>query len=152
MKDDPSPYYSVGLAKDDNLFEWSITLFGPAGTLYEGGMFQATMKFPSNYPFAPPELKFDSHVWHPNVYTNGLVCISILHQPSADPSGYEDVRDRWNPAQTVDSILVSVLSMLSDPNDESPANVDAAIQWRTDRKKFELEARRCAEKTLMFED
>lgn len=70
-------------------------------------------------------------MWHPNVHTNGSVCVSILHEPGDDTFGYEQAGERWSPVQTVESILISVISMLADPNDESPANIDAAKQYRT---------------------
>lgn len=58
---------------------------------------------------------------------NGDVCISILHEPGEDKWGYEKPEERWLPVHTVETILLSVISMLADPNDESPANVDAAV-------------------------
>jgi hypothetical protein len=58
---------------------------------------------------------------------DGVVCISILHEPGDDKYGYETASERWLPVHTVETILVSVISMISDPNDESPANVDAAV-------------------------
>jgi len=58
---------------------------------------------------------------------NGEVCISILHEPGDDKYGYEKASERWLPVHTVETILISVISMLADPNDESPANVDAAV-------------------------
>jgi len=57
----------------------------------------------------------------------GDVCISILHDPGEDKFGYERPEERWLPVHTVETIMVSVISMLADPNDESPANIDAAV-------------------------
>jgi ubiquitin-conjugating enzyme E2 G1 len=57
----------------------------------------------------------------------GLVCISILHEPGDDKWGYEKASERWLPVHTVETIIISVISMLAEPNDESPANVDAGI-------------------------
>ena len=62
-----------------------------------------------------------------SVEKNGDVCISILHEPGEDKWGYEKPEERWLPIHTVETILISVISMLADPNDESPANVDAAV-------------------------
>ena len=61
------------------------------------------------------------------VHKDGEVCISILHEPGEDKYGYEKASERWLPIHTVETILMSVISMISDPNDESPANVDAAV-------------------------
>ncbi|KAF3813428.1 hypothetical protein GH733_018581 [Mirounga leonina] len=57
---------------------------------------------------------------------NGDVCISILHEPGEDKYGYEKPEERWLPIHTVETIMISVISMLADPNGDSPANVDAA--------------------------
>ncbi|KAJ0962362.1 hypothetical protein J5N97_030190 [Dioscorea zingiberensis] len=61
------------------------------------------------------------------VYPDGRVCISILHAPGDDPNGYELASERWTPVHTVESIVLSIISMLSSPNDESPANIEAAV-------------------------
>ncbi|ONL99406.1 ubiquitin carrier protein 7 [Zea mays] len=59
------------------------------------------MSFPQNYPNSPPSVRFTSEMWHPNVYPDGWVCISILHPPSEDPNGYELASERWTPVHTL---------------------------------------------------
>ncbi|RHZ77010.1 hypothetical protein Glove_186g135 [Diversispora epigaea] len=126
----PVEGFSAGLVDNDNIYEWEIMIIGPPETLYEGGFFKARMTFPKEYPLLPPKLRFVSEMWHPNVYPDGEVCISILHPPGEDKYGYEDAGERWMPVHTVETILLSVISMLSSPNDESPANIEAAKEWR----------------------
>ena len=63
------------------------------------------------------------------VAKNGDVCVSILHEPGEDKFGYEKPEERWLPIHTVETIMISVISMLADPNSDSPANVDAAVSW-----------------------
>ena len=75
------------------------------------------------------------------VYPSGLVCISILHPPGDDPNHYEHASERWSPIQSVEKILISVMSMLAEPNDESPANVEAAKMWRERRDEYENKVR-----------
>lgn len=75
------------------------------------------------------------------VYPTGLVCISILHAPGDDPNHYEQASERWSPIQSVEKILISVMSMLAEPNDESPANIEAAKMWRERRPEFEKRVR-----------
>lgn len=142
-------------------------------------MFPAELKFPKDYPLAPPSMKFLADMWHPNgtvsprnqatrdlplvakthhttaeekgqsddanllitVYPSGLVCISILHPPGDDPNHYEHASERWSPIQSVEKILISVMSMLAEPNDESPANVEAAKMWRERRDEYEKTVR-----------
>jgi len=85
----------------------------------------------------PPEMTFLTEIWHPNVYEDGRVCISILHPPGEDKFNAQETADeRWRPILGIEAIIISVISMLSDPNDESPANVDAAVMWRNDRREF----------------
>ncbi|OMH85080.1 Ubiquitin-conjugating enzyme E2-18 kDa [Zancudomyces culisetae] len=100
---------------------------GPADTPFEGGVFPAILKFPKDYPLNPPTMRFTCKMFHPNVYENGEVCISILHPPGEDPNMYESSSERWSPVQSVEKILLSVLSMIAEPNDESGANVDASV-------------------------
>jgi hypothetical protein len=77
------------------------------------------------------EIAIESFLYFFTVHENGEVCISILHEPGEDKFGYETASERWLPIHTVESILISVISMITDPNDESPANVDAAVSTKT---------------------
>ncbi|KAL0772705.1 hypothetical protein Bca101_037856 [Brassica carinata] len=157
----PVDGFSAGLVDENNVFQWSVSIMGPPDTLYEGGFFNAIMTFPQDYPNKPPTVKFTSEVWHPNVYSDGKVCISILHPPGDDPNGYELASERWNPVHTnafvslelliksarVESIVLSIISMLSGPNDESPANVEAAKEWRDNRAEFRKKVSRCVRRS-----
>ncbi|KYR02935.1 putative Ligase [Tieghemostelium lacteum] len=142
----PVEGFSAGLVDDSNIYEWQIMIVGPPDTQYEGGLFYATLTFTSEYPVKPPKMKFTTEMWHPNVYKNGDVCISILHE-GEDIYGYEKASERWSPVHTVESILVSVISMLSSPNDESPANIDAAREWRTEKDVFNKKVQRIVRKS-----
>ncbi|AQK94261.1 ubiquitin-conjugating enzyme E2 7 isoform X1 [Zea mays] len=157
----PVDGFSAGLVDDSNVFEWQVTIIGPPDTLYDGGYFNAIMTFPQNYPNSPPSVRFTSGMWHPNVYPDGRVCISILHPPGEDPSGYELASERWTPVHTVESIVLSIISMLSSPNDESPANIEAAMplvsevihdfalqkDWREKRDEFKKKVRQCVRRS-----
>ncbi|XP_065887500.1 ubiquitin-conjugating enzyme E2 G2-like [Dysidea avara] len=138
----------AGPKNEDNFFEWEALITGPEGTPFEDGVFVAELKFPHDYPLSPPKMKFVSEMFHPNVYTDGRVCISILHSPGDDPLGYETSAERWSPVQSVEKILLSVVSMLAEPNDESSANVDASKMWRDNRIQFNKIARTLARKSL----
>ncbi|KAF8890662.1 ubiquitin-conjugating enzyme [Infundibulicybe gibba] len=150
----PVEGFSAGLVDDDNLYEWEILVIGPPDTLYEGGFFKARLSFPHEFPLLPPKMRFVTPMWHPNIYPDGVVCVSILHAPGDDQYGYEDAGERWMPVHTVESILISVISLLSSdtPNLDSPANVDAAKEVRTDieayRKKVRRLVRRSAEEAF----
>ncbi|KAG8913271.1 Ubiquitin-conjugating enzyme E2 15 [Tulasnella sp. 408] len=98
-----------GLVDDDNLLEWEIMIIGPENTLYEGGFFKARLTFPSEYPLLPPKMRFITPMWHPNIYPDGVVCISILHPPGEDQWGYEQASERWLPVHTVETITTLTL-------------------------------------------
>jgi len=146
--EDPVEGFTVELTDESHLFEWRVYMEGPKDTPYEGGVFQLTMKFPSDFPMMPPELRFLSQFWHPNVYENGLVCISILHPPgdhNVEISG-ELPGERWMPTQNVNTILLSVQSLLDSPNYSSPANVDASVEWRNVPELFKKKCQILVEK------
>jgi ubiquitin-protein ligase len=125
---DPNPYYSIEPDEND-MFVWNALLFGPPETIFEGIILKCIFKFNSDYPNKPPEFKFITNFPHPNIYTDGKVCISILHE-GEDKFNYEHISERWNPSHSVNSILMSILTILPTPNFDSPANVDASIMWR----------------------
>lgn len=142
----PSTHYSIGL-QDDNLHTWQILIIGPAGTLHENAIYKAVLKFPKTYPDDPPEFTFQSEMFHPNINTNGIVCISILHKGD-DVYGYEDRNERWLPVRSPDSIIMSIILLLNDPNCESPANIDAARLYVENRKEYNKIVKKLAQKTL----
>jgi len=147
LNKNPVEGFSAGLIDDEDIFRWEVMIIGPPDTLYEGGFFKCHLYFPTEYPLRPPVLKFLTDIWHPNIEKDGKVCISILHEPGDDRFGYEKASERWLPIHTVETILVSVISMLADPNDESPANVDAAKEWRENYQEFRRKVARCVRRS-----
>ncbi|KAI9862874.1 MAG: hypothetical protein M1813_004046 [Trichoglossum hirsutum] len=123
--------------KDDNLFHWNIALIvlNP-DSLYYGGYFKAEMTFPKTYPYSPPDFKFLRPLFHPNIYGDGKLCISILHAPGEDEMSGELAAERWSPAQRVESVLISIISLLDDAEVSSPANVDAGVLLRKDKEAY----------------
>jgi len=133
----PVDGFSVGLQEDD-LYRWNVMIEGPPGTDYEGGFFPCSLEFPKEYPDRPPVMRFlTAGFWHPNVYKDGKVCISILHEAKEDAlNPQEALAEKWRPILGVEAVLLSVISMLNDPNLDSPANVDAAVQYKKDRRSY----------------
>jgi len=147
LNKNPVEGFSAGLIDDNDIYRWEVLLIGPPDTLYEGGFFKAHLYFPKEYPLRPPKMKFITEIWHPNIEKNGDVCISILHEPGDDKWGYEKACERWLPIHTVETIMISVISMLADPNDQSPANVDAAKEWREIFPEFKRKVARCVRRS-----
>jgi ubiquitin-conjugating enzyme E2 R len=78
----------------------------------------------------PTEFKFLRPLYHPNIYPDGRLCISILHTPGNDETSGELASERWSPVQRVETVMLSILSLLDDANSSSPANVDASVMLR----------------------
>ncbi|EZG72995.1 putative ubiquitin-conjugating enzyme E2 [Gregarina niphandrodes] len=136
---------SVGL-ENDNWQTWRVALTGPPDSPYEGGLFSAILTFPDDFPNNPPKMKFETPIFHPNIFPDGLVCISILHAPGFDETNEQELpEERWRPIISVEAILMSVISMLGEPNLDSPANVDAAKLLRENPRDFKRKVRRMVE-------
>ncbi|KDN40010.1 putative QRI8-E2 ubiquitin-conjugating enzyme [Tilletiaria anomala UBC 951] len=142
LSSDPNSLFpAVGPISEDNYLEWEALVPGPDDTPFEGGIFSARLSFSSSYPLEPPKMVFDPPLFHPNVYPDGVVCISILHAAGDDPNMYESSSERWSPVQSIEKILLSVVSMLAEPNIESGANIDACKMYRDDRAGYEQKIR-----------
>lgn len=129
------PLDNVIIESPDDIFNWQFVLIGPKDTPWENEIYNGTIKFPNNFPFSPPIIQFTSKIFHPNIYENGKLCISILHE-GKDQYGYEDASERWSPVQTIKTIFLSILTLFYDPNCDSPANVDAGVIYRRDKQEL----------------
>ncbi|KAL5362216.1 putative glutaryl-CoA dehydrogenase [Aspergillus floccosus] len=95
---------------------------------YSGGVFFLSIHFPTDYPFKPPKVNFTTRIYHPNINSNGSICLDIL-------------RDQWSPALTISKVLLSICSMLTDPNPDDPLVPEIAHVYKTDRPRYEATAR-----------
>ena len=100
----------------DNLFLWIATIHGATSTPYQGLKYKLSIKFSPTYPFNPPKIKFISKCYHPNVDSEGNICLDIL-------------QDKWSAIYNVQTILLSIQSLLGEPNNDSPLNIEAAQLW-----------------------
>ncbi|KAI1103543.1 ubiquitin-conjugating enzyme/RWD-like protein [Jackrogersella minutella] len=132
----------------DNILRWRLGLIvvNP-DSAFNGGYFKAEMTFTDEYPYQPPTFRFLVPIYHPNVYPDGRLCISILHTPGDDITSGEQASERWSPLQGVESVLLSVLLLLDDPEINSPANVDASVMYRDDRPAYNKKAKEIVEKS-----
>lgn len=129
------PSFHIEL-ENNNIFLWNVgVMVLNVDSIYHGGYFKAQMRFPLDFPYSPPTFRFTPPIYHPNVYKDGKLCISILHQ-GGDPTTDELDRETWLPVQSAETVLISIISLLEDPNVNSPANVDAAVDWRKDRESY----------------
>ena len=142
--------------EDENVFTWDLAIMiTNPDSYYYGGFFKAQMTFPKDYPYKPPgkkpiqpllrsyanstaDFRFTRPLWHPNIYPDGRLCISILHAPGEDVMSGEEAGERWSPAQRAETVLLSIISLLDDAEISSPANVDASVQFRDHRDDFKI--------------
>ncbi|CAF0920742.1 unnamed protein product [Rotaria sordida] len=123
----------------DNIFQWNAILDGPGDSLFEDASFVLTLKFPQDYPNHPPDVKFVTKVFHPNIYMDGSICLDILQQ-------------RWSASLDVSTLLVSIRSLLTDPNPASPANSEAAMLYQNHRRDYERRVREYIDQQIMEDD
>ncbi|XP_021759503.1 ubiquitin-conjugating enzyme E2-17 kDa-like [Chenopodium quinoa] len=126
IRRDPPTSCSAGPVSE-NLYQWQATIIGPADCPYAGGVFLLSIHFPSDYPFKPPKVAFRTKVFHPNINNNGNICLDIL-------------RDQWSPALTISKVLLSICSLLTDPNPDDPLVPEIAHMYKKDRTKYETTA------------
>ena len=127
LSDDPLMNCSAGPISDD-LFYWQATIMGPEDSPYAGGVFFLDIKFPTEYPFKPPNIQFTTKIYHCNINHNGGICLDIL-------------KDQWSPALTIPKVLLSICSLLTDCNPDDPLVPDIATLYRISRKEHDTNAR-----------
>lgn len=127
MKTDAPANCSAGPVADE-MSQWSANIIGPVGTPYEGGLFELSINFPPSYPFVPPSIRFSTPIYHCNISRSGEICLDIL-------------KDNWSPALTISKVLLSVCSLLSEPNPSDPLVPDIADLYTGDRLQHDQLAR-----------
>jgi len=135
LQKDPPTSCSAGPVGED-MFHWQATIMGPSDSPYSGGVFLVTIHFPPDYPFKPPKVAFRTKVFHPNINSNGSICLDIL-------------KDQWSPALTISKVLLSICSLLCDPNPDDPLVPEIAHMYKTDRHKYESTARTWTQRYAM---
>jgi len=124
----------TGSPCEDDILKWTALIFGPDDTPWEGGTFRLELTFTEDYPNKPPSVKFLSKLFHPNVYANGAICLDIL-------------QNQWSPIYDIQAILTSIQSLLTDPNPNSPANVEAAKLYQENRGEYDRKVQQVVEQS-----
>lgn len=109
----------------DDLLKWQATIMGPSDSPYANGVFYVTIEFTSDYPFKPPKVWFNTKIYHPNINPHsGAICLDIL-------------KDNWVPSLTIEKVLLSICSLLTDPNPDDPLVPDVARQYKNNKEEFD---------------
>ena len=120
----PPPNFIAGPVNDNNLFVWDATLLGPTDSPFQGGKFILSIQFPTDYPFKPPKVTFITKIYHPNVNTTGGISIDIL-------------KDQWSPALSISKVLLSISSLLTDPNTDKCLEAEIAYIYKQNKSKYD---------------
>ena len=112
---------------DTDIYYWRATIYGPKDSPYEGGIFFLDIHFPADYPFKPPKVSFVTKIYHPNINSAGGICLDIL-------------KDQWSPALTISKVLLSICSLLDDPNPDDPLMPEIADLYKNNIEKHNINA------------
>jgi ubiquitin-conjugating enzyme E2 N len=115
---DPPPGIS-GSPRSDNYRYFDVMIEGPGGTPYEGGLFKLELFLPEEYPLEPPKVRCLTKIYHPNFDRIGRICLDIL-------------KKSWTPALNIRTTLLSIQSLLCEPNPEDPLDTQIANHWKSD--------------------
>ncbi|KAL6614810.1 hypothetical protein ACP70R_037080 [Stipagrostis hirtigluma subsp. patula] len=135
LRKDPPSSCSAG-PTGDNMFQWQATIMGPSDSPYAGGVFFLSISFPADYPVKPPKVSFTTKVYHPNINANGSIRLNILH-------------DHWSPQLTISKVLLAICTLLTHPNLDDPLVPDIARLYKTDKARYEANAREWTRKYAM---
>ena len=113
---------------NDNMYEWDAIIFGPSDTPYAGGIFKLKIQYPCDYPFKAPKIVFTTKIYHPNINSSGAICLDIL-------------KANWSPALTITKVLLSISSLLGDPNPDDPLVPEIANLYKTNHDLYIKNAR-----------
>ncbi|XP_037487794.1 ubiquitin-conjugating enzyme E2 28-like [Triticum dicoccoides] len=128
-------HLSAGPVGEDS-FHWQATIMGSLDSLFTGGLFLVNIHFPPDYPFKPLKVSFRTKVFHPNINSNDNICLDIL-------------KEQWSPALTISKVLLSICSLLTDPNPDDPLVPEIAHMHKTDWAKYESTTRSLTQKYAM---
>ncbi|KAJ1435508.1 Ubiquitin-conjugating enzyme E2 [Sesbania bispinosa] len=135
---EPPSFCSAGIGPNiDDMFHWQATIMGPPDCPFADGLFRLSIVIPSEYPFAPPKVVFRTKIFHPNINNNGSICLDII-------------KDHWSPALSITKVLISICSLLTNPNTNDPLVPEAAEMYKNDRDKYEATAQAWTKKYAMF--
>ncbi len=132
LEKDPLTIGSAGPLDEKDLMHWQAIIMGPEDSPYSGGIYVLNIHFPAEYPWKPPKVNFLTRIYHPNIDTNGNICVNIL-------------KNDWAPILRIATILLCISSLLDKPNfDDQLSNMDEPeiyTIYKNDRAKFEVTAR-----------
>jgi ubiquitin-protein ligase len=119
---------------EENIYgEHLVLLNGPKDTPFEGGIFKLSINLPSDYPFKPPIMRFQTYIYHPNISREGSICIDIL-------------KDQWSSALRLYKVILSISDLLATPNPDDPLSPDVAYEYKSNKENYTRKVKEYVEK------
>ena len=137
--------------KKKSLDHLAITIKGPKGTPFQGGLFRIELRFPSEYPKHPPFVRCHTGIWHPNFWPKPQeypgqrnICLQLV-----DPN-YVGKKGGWSPSKTAVTVIQAIIAMLNTRgkfiNPTDVFNKKAAIEMMKDPKTFDKKVKHLVKK------
>ncbi|KAL0609021.1 Ubiquitin-conjugating enzyme E2 T [Plecturocebus cupreus] len=121
----------------DQMDDLRAQILGGANTPYEKGVFKLEVTIPERYPFEPPQIRFLTPIYHPNIDSAGRICLDVLKLP---PKG------AWRPSLNIAAVLTSIQLLMSEPNPDDPLMADISSEFKYNKPVFLKNARQWTEK------
>ncbi|KAE9448896.1 hypothetical protein C3L33_19193, partial [Rhododendron williamsianum] len=127
---------------DSNIFKWNALVKGPSETPYEGGIFQLAFSVPEQYPLQPPQVRFLTKIFHPNVHFKVIVHSFLSFSFQTGEICLDILKNAWSPAWTLQSVCRAIIALMAHPEPDSPLNCDSGNLLRSgDIRGFQSMAR-----------
>ena len=120
---DPGPGISAWPVNDVNMMHLQAQIQGPQGSPYQGGLYSLTIDIPDRYPFEPPRVRFTTPIYHPNIDSDGRICLDTLKM---QPHG------SWSPSVNINTLLLTIRVLMSNPNPDDGLVPDITEEYRRD--------------------
>ncbi len=123
LQTDPGPGISCYMVSDDNMLNLEAQIAGPSGSPYEAGTFRLSVQIPERYPLEPPRVRFMTPIYHPNIDSDGRICLDTL---KVQPQGC------WSPSININTLLLTIRLLIANPNADDGLVPDITEEYRRD--------------------
>jgi ubiquitin-conjugating enzyme E2 T len=123
LANDPGPGISAWPADESNMMLLQAQIQGPQESPYQGGLYNLTIDIPDRYPFEPPRVRFMTPIYHPNIDSDGRICLDTLKM---QPHG------SWSPSVNINTLLLTIRVLMSNPNADDGLVPDITEEYKRD--------------------